>query len=38
MALIYLARMMYFKSIGGYKPETIDPEKLTGGAEGPGEG
>ncbi len=38
MALIYLALMMYFKSIGGYKPETIDPEKLTGGTEGPGEG
>ena len=38
MAAIYLALMMYFKSIGGYKPETIDPEKLTGGAGGPGEG
>lgn len=38
MAAIYLALMMYFKSIGGYKPETIDPEKLTGGTEGPGEG
>lgn len=38
MAFIYLGLMFYFKSIGGYKPETIDPEKLTGGVEGPGEG
>ncbi len=38
MAGIYLLLMLYFKSIGGYKPETIDPEKLTGGAGGPGEG
>ncbi len=38
MAVIYLLLMLYFKSIGGYKPETIDPEKLTGGVEGPAEG
>jgi MFS family permease len=37
MAAIYLFLMFYFKSIGGYKPETIDPERLTGGNEGPGE-
>ncbi len=37
MAAIYLLLMLYFKSIGGYKPETIDPEKLTGGNEGPSE-
>lgn len=37
MAVIYLLLFLYFKRIGGYKPETIDPEKLTGGVEGPGE-
>jgi MFS family permease len=37
MAVIYLALMLYFQSIGGYKPETIDPESITGGTLGPGE-
>lgn len=37
MAIVYLGLMLYFKSIGGYRPETIDPERLTGGTEGPSE-
>ena len=35
MAVIYLLLLGYFKAIGGYKPETIDGERLTGGIEGP---
>jgi hypothetical protein len=35
MAVIYLLLMLYFKTIGGYKPTTIDPERLTGGTAGP---
>jgi MFS family permease len=35
MAAIYLLLLIYFKSIGGYKPVTIDPERLTGGINGP---
>ena len=27
--------LLYFKSIGGYKPETIDMEKITGGKKLP---
>lgn len=37
MAAVYLILMLYFKSIGGYKPETIDPEHITGGTPGPSE-
>ena len=35
MAVIYLLLLLYFKTIGGYKPMTIDPERLTGGTTGP---
>jgi hypothetical protein len=35
MAVIYLLILLYFKSIGGYKPESIDMEKITGGINGP---
>jgi MFS family permease len=35
MAVIYLGLMVYFKSIGGYKPVHIDGDKLGGGIEGP---
>ncbi len=35
MALIYLGIMLYFKSIGGYKPVHIDTERVTGGINGP---
>ncbi|MHA3775281.1 MFS transporter [Verrucomicrobiota bacterium sgz303538] len=35
MAAIYLLVLIYFKAIGGYKPVTIDPERLTGGTAGP---
>jgi len=37
MAAIYLLILLYFKSIGGYKPVHIDPERLTGGVAGPHE-
>ena len=35
MAVIYLLIILYFKSIGGYKPLTIDPTR--GGEPGPSE-
>ena len=35
MAVIYLLLFLYFKSIGGYKPTSIDMEKITGGINGP---
>ena len=35
MAVIYLLMLLYFKSIGGYKPTSIDMEKITGGIDGP---
>ncbi|HAV61281.1 MAG TPA: hypothetical protein DCY13_02835, partial [Verrucomicrobiales bacterium] len=35
MAVIYLLLLLYFKSIGGYKPVNIDMEKITGGVKGP---
>jgi MFS family permease len=35
MALIYLGLLAYFKSIGGYRPVSIDPERVAGGVEGP---
>jgi hypothetical protein len=35
MACIYLLILIYFKVIGGYKPVTIDPERLAGGIAGP---
>jgi MFS family permease len=35
MALIYLLLLLYFKSIGGYKPVAIETEKVTGGVQGP---
>ncbi len=35
MAAIYLLLLLYFKSIGGYKPVNIEGEKMTGGVEGP---
>jgi hypothetical protein len=35
MAVIYLGLLIYFKSIGGYRPVHIDGEKLGGGIEGP---
>ena len=31
MALIYLGLMLYFKSVGGYKPVAIETERVTGG-------
>ena len=34
MALLYLGMLLYFKSIGGYKPVHI-AEDLTGGTQGP---
>jgi hypothetical protein len=34
MAAIYLLLLLYFKTIGGYKPVHI-AEELTGGVEGP---
>lgn len=35
MALCYLVLILYFKSIGGYKPVHMDGEKMTGGVQGP---
>jgi MFS family permease len=35
MAVIYLCLLLYFASIGGYKPVHIDGERLTGGVEAP---
>lgn len=35
MAVIYLLLLFYFKTIGGYKPVSIDMEKITGGLEAP---
>lgn len=35
MAIIYLGLLLYFKTIGGYKPVHIDTERITGGIEGP---
>ena len=35
MAVIYLLLMLYFKTKGGYKPISIETEKVTGGVEGP---
>jgi len=38
MAVIYLLILLYFKSIGGYKPASMDMERFTGGIDGPMEG
>jgi len=35
MAAIYLLLLIYFKTIGGYKPVTIETERVTGGVNGP---
>lgn len=35
MAVCYLILIIYFKSIGGYKPLYMDGEKMTGGVQGP---
>ncbi|MDQ3620869.1 MAG: MFS transporter [Verrucomicrobiota bacterium] len=35
MALIYLLMLLYFKTIGGYKPVHITREQIAGGIEGP---
>jgi len=35
MAAIYLLLLIYFKTIGGYKPVTIETERITGGINGP---
>ena len=35
MAVIYLLMLLYFKTIGGYKPLKITPEQSTGGVPGP---
>lgn len=35
MAVCYLILILYFKSIGGYKPVLMDGEKMTGGVQGP---
>ena len=35
MAAIYLLLLLYFKTIGGYKPVQISPEKAAGGVQGP---
>ena len=35
MAVIYLLLMLYFKSIGGYKPKSIETERATGGVNAP---
>jgi len=35
MAVIYLLLLLYFKTIGGYKPVNIETEKVTGGVPGP---
>jgi MFS family permease len=35
MAVIYLLLLLYFKTIGGYKPLQITPEQSTGGVPGP---
>ncbi len=35
MALIYLLLLIYFKTIGGYRPLQITPEQSTGGVPGP---
>ncbi len=35
MAIGYLILILYFRSIGGYKPEHIGDEYYTGGVEGP---
>jgi len=35
MAAIYLLLLLYFKTIGGYKPLSITPEQAAGGVQGP---
>jgi hypothetical protein len=35
MAAIYLLLFIYFKSIGGYRPVTIEPERVAGGVPAP---
>ena len=35
MALIYLLLMLYFKTIGGYKPIEVETERISGGVDGP---
>jgi len=35
MACCYFLLLLYFMTIGGYKPAEIDMEKITGGIEGP---
>jgi DHA2 family metal-tetracycline-proton antiporter-like MFS transporter len=35
MAVIYLLLLIYFRSIGGYKPVSIETERITGGVNAP---
>jgi MFS family permease len=35
MAAIYLLLLLYFKSIGGYRPVSIETERITGGVNAP---
>jgi hypothetical protein len=35
MAAIYIALLLYFKTIGGYRPVTITREQIAGGIEAP---
>ena len=35
MAVIYLLILLYFKTIGGYRPVTIEPERTAGGVPAP---
>ncbi|RBP35676.1 MFS transporter [Roseimicrobium gellanilyticum] len=35
MAVIYLLLLLYFKGIGGYKPVSIETERITGGVNAP---
>jgi MFS family permease len=35
MAIIYLAMLLYFKTIGGYRPVSITREQIAGGVAGP---
>ncbi|WP_035611649.1 MFS transporter [Haloferula sp. BvORR071] len=37
MAVIYVLLLLYFKTIGGYKPLKITPEQAAGGLNGPAE-
>lgn len=35
MGVIYLIMLLYFKTIGGYRPVSIETERVTGGVQGP---